>query len=67
MLSSEHQAAATASSQQQENSRGMGGSSSEEQDADVGEKQDSLEQLVQRHMRSLADLVYVSFGLWVLL
>lgn len=64
MLSSEIQAAAAAgSSQQQENSGGMGCSSSEEQGEDVGEKQDPLEQLVQRHMRSLADLVFVSFGL----
>lgn len=64
MLSSEFQAAAAAgSSQQQENSGGMGCRSSEEQGEDVGEKQDPLEQLVQRHMRSLADLVFVSFGL----
>jgi hypothetical protein len=41
----------------------MAGSNSEQQEQgleDVGAQQDSLEQLVQRHMKSLADLVYVS-------
>lgn len=56
-------AAATASRSQQ--SQSVAGSNSEQQEQqqeDVGVQQESLEQLLQRHMRSLADLVYVSAG-----
>lgn len=56
-------AAATASrSQQIQSVAGSNSEQQEQQQEDVGVQQESLEQLLQRHMRSLADLVYVSAG-----